>query len=164
MTGIVNAPGQYVQELGDLLQLSGRDRLKRLLEPETVLMHRLARIHPRVWGVMSPADLGQPDPRGPRRFPAARPSQISSCEASRLTPGSVCSLPWSECQLDHVWPYSLGGPTVPGNRAVLCATHNQIKAAFVLLTPDAPPDWLEPLETRLEMLATSALRSGVYLE
>ena len=36
-----------------------------------------------------------------------------------------CDKPASECEIDHVIPYSLGGPTTQENGRVLCGTHNR---------------------------------------
>jgi hypothetical protein len=36
-----------------------------------------------------------------------------------------CDLPASQCQLDHIVPYSHGGPTDQGNGQLLCGPHNR---------------------------------------
>jgi len=154
---------EYILELGLLLQLSGGDRLEQMNAQAPSLSGRLARINPRIWSVIDVAGMGQPDPRGKRQFPAASRSRAGSCEIFRLLPGAECTINEEGREFDHVWPYSLGGPTVSSNRTRLCATHNQVKSAFVLLAMDEQPEWLEALEGRLAALATAALRLGKYI-
>ena len=36
-----------------------------------------------------------------------------------------CDRPADECQIDHVQPYSAGGPTVEDNGRVACGDHNR---------------------------------------
>jgi hypothetical protein len=43
-----------------------------------------------------------------------------------------------KCQADHFWPHSLGGPSILGNRIILCKFHNLAKSNSILET-----FWLE---------------------
>lgn len=55
------------------------------------------------------------------------------------------------CQADHVWPNSLGGPSVLENRLILCRFHNAMKSNDV-----AQFDWTRwPtwLRSYLELIA-----------
>jgi hypothetical protein len=38
-----------------------------------------------------------------------------------------CELPTDDCQIDHVQPYSAGGPTVEDNGRVACGYHNRLR-------------------------------------
>jgi hypothetical protein len=55
---------------------------------------------------------------------------------------------------DHLFPYALGGPTVPANKILLCARHNSLKGCDVHVFPwerRAEPEWLRPLLARIAM-------------
>ena len=39
---------------------------------------------------------------------------------------SGCDVPAADCDVDHIIPHALGGPTCLGNGRLLCATHNRI--------------------------------------
>ena len=45
-----------------------------------------------------------------------------------------CDRPPSECEIDHIVPYSLGGPTTQANGRLLCGFHNRLR------TQRPPPD------------------------
>lgn len=55
------------------------------------------------------------------------------CEAPMLLAWGRCNAAASE--VDHVVPWSRGGPTVPSNGQALCRAHNRSKGAMV------PPWW-----------------------
>lgn len=48
---------------------------------------------------------------------------------------------------DHLFPYSLGGPTLGGNKIYLCSVHNEMKGNDIHLYPwEAPtPEWLQQI-------------------
>ena len=37
----------------------------------------------------------------------------------------TCSVPAEDCEVDHVVPYALGGPTTPDNGRLACGFHNR---------------------------------------
>lgn len=37
-----------------------------------------------------------------------------------------------KCQSDHFWPHSLGGPSILGNRIILCKFHNLAKSNSII--------------------------------
>jgi hypothetical protein len=88
--------------------------------------------------------------RGPRVFPASRRPSGLKCQ-SILVWGYHCPLAVSgrELELDHSWPYSLGGRSEPSNGVWLCMLHNRAKSFDVhnFEWPDDWPSWL------LQMLA-----------
>jgi hypothetical protein len=72
-----------------------------------------------------------------------------------------CELYWQvKCQYskgrqlyaDHVFPYSLGGPTVPENRMMLCGVHNLMKSNDIHLFPweRGLPVWFPSVLSRIE--------------
>ena len=70
--------------------------------------------------------------QGPRSF-APGPSR-KPCQSSLLW-GYECPLDQSASQEDHLFPYSLGGPTVGGNRISLCRYHNMVKTCDIHCFP-----------------------------
>lgn len=47
---------------------------------------------------------------------------------SEIIFGYECPLEDITSTNDHIWPYSLGGPTIAVNRITLCKTHNSMKS------------------------------------
>lgn len=88
--------------------------------------------------------------RGTRVFPAARRSSGLKCQ-SMLVWGYSCPFAAtpSELELDHSWPYALGGRSEPSNGVWLCTLHNRAKSHDVhnYEWPENWPSWL------LQMLA-----------
>jgi hypothetical protein len=54
---------------------------------------------------------------------------------SELIWGYECPLPPTLCSGDHLFPYSLGGPSIAGNKLLLCRYHNMIKGTDIHLFP-----------------------------
>ena len=98
--------------------------------------------------------------RGPRTFPPLPTAVEAEC-GSRLIWGYECSLPGGFAA-DHIFPWSLGGPTDPTNRVTLCTTHNQLKGSDVHAYPweRGRPTWLEPLLDRVAQVLRGALPSS----
>ena len=62
------------------------------------------------------------------------------------------------CDLDHIQPYDIGGPTTPGNLAPLCRMHHRAKthAAYdYTRDPDGSYRWTLPTGTRIRVIPTS---------
>ena len=89
---------------------------------------------------------------GPRQFREDPAHQFQICQ---------CEIYWQvvcerrEVQqlfADHVFPYSLGGPTVPENRMMLCGAHNRMKSNDIHLFPweRGLPVWFPSLLSRIE--------------
>lgn len=85
--------------------------------------------------------------RGPRLFRGRDPWRRFMGEARRAVmarAGGRCEgavfFGWGRCpdaatEVDHVYPWSRGGPTIPTNGQALCADHNRRKGAM------RPPWW-----------------------
>lgn len=85
--------------------------------------------------------------RGPRLRQRLDPWRLFKGEARRTVmdrAGDRCEgavfFGWGRCtdaatEVDHVYPWSRGGPTMPGNGQALCRGHNRRKAAM------RPPWW-----------------------
>jgi hypothetical protein len=109
------------------------------------LVEAMALIHPSHYEGRILAD----DVRGDRTFPPLRSSAGVRCGADVVW-GYSCA----ETQgfaADHLFPYSLGGPTESTNRVTLCTFHNQLKGNDVHAYPweRGTPGWLDALLDRI---------------
>lgn len=88
--------------------------------------------------------------QGPRRF--SKPLGGNSCQSALLW-GYDCELK-GELQQDHLFPYSLGGPTFQTNRIFLCNYHNMVKSSDIHCYPwDSIDSWTEPwLDSQIDRL------------
>lgn len=88
--------------------------------------------------------------QGPRSFPT--PLGGHSCDSSLLW-GYECGLN-AEIQQDHLFPYSLGGPTLQTNRIFLCSYHNMVKSSDIHCYPwESIDQWTRPwLERQIDKL------------
>jgi hypothetical protein len=100
--------------------------------------------------------------RGPRHFDVELVHSGVQCGAVRLwgfscgvtVEGRVCG--------DHLFPYSMGGPTVATNKMLLCAVHNRMKSSDVHVFPweNGEPVWLSQVLIQVrKTLARNRLRS-----
>jgi len=68
------------------------------------------------------------------------------CQLSKLLADAIqCPYQRREvrCQADHLWPFSLGGPTIETNKLALCEDCNRQKSNSPFLYPgDRVPRWL----------------------
>jgi hypothetical protein len=120
----------------------GQNQVDSMTSPESMVL-----LHP--WhyeGVR-----GTSDPRGNRRF-GAEVGQRLRCDAPTFW-GMECAFGYPPVA-DHVFPYSLGGPTVGGNRAVLCQIHNQMKSNDLHVFPwERPtPAWVPDTIERIALV------------
>lgn len=112
-----------------------------------------ALIHPRHF---EDAEHSQKELQGPRAF--SRP--VSTCAhtcSSKLLWGYLCPISSEASDVDHLWPYSLGGPTQPGNAVYLCKHHNQLKGADIHFYPfeEGLPNWFKKHVNRIAVIMRS---------
>jgi len=76
----------------------------------------------------------------------------STCQSSMLW-GYECKL-GGDIQQDHLFPYSLGGPSLGTNRIYLCHYHNMVKGSDIHCFPwESTEMWIEPwLDSMIEKL------------
>ncbi len=80
--------------------------------------------------------------QGPRAFSSSSGLQ-TYCECEELW-GYKCHLD-EEIQQDHLFPYSMGGPTLQLNRVFLCKLHNLAKSNDIHILPWKNEDrWFKP--------------------
>lgn len=92
--------------------------------------------------------------RGPRSFSARAGQHATDCMADQIWL-SGCPLANHEViHSDHIFPYSLGGPTVAENQLFLCPVHNRSKASDIHLFPweRGEPRWLATQVERIRNL------------
>ena len=116
----------------------------------------LALIHPRS------APLTEQRWKGLRgaRFGFLYRSPYEHCMATQVW-GYSCPLTEEALELDHAWPYALGGRSTSDNAVWLCKCHNRAKSSDVHCyhwSAGALPEWLGDLLRRMER----DVRSGRY--
>lgn len=92
--------------------------------------------------------------RGPRMFPITAVQRVTACMADQIWL-SACPLKSPEViHSDHLFPYSLGGPTLAENQLFLCPVHNRSKANDIHLFPweRGEPSWLATQVDRIRNL------------
>ena len=74
------------------------------------------------------------------------------CQSSLLW-GYECELN-GDIEQDHLFPYSLGGPTLGNNRVLLCRYHNMVKASDIHCFPwESSNHWISPwVDTQVDKL------------
>lgn len=92
--------------------------------------------------------------QGPRRFSASAGQRIADCMADQIW---LSACPFKNLEVvhsDHLFPYSLGGPTLAENQLFLCPVHNRSKASDIHLFPweRGEPNWLAPQVERIRNL------------
>ena len=139
LTARILACEGYLEMLTTTLHGAWNKTYQRFLEyPE--LRTGFAIIHPAHYN-----EIPRFEPRGARIF-ISQPGAIEPCSARRIW-GYDCRFRASKSQADHLFPWSLGGPTVGANRVPLCWSHNQMKGSDVHLFPwdEGLPTWLPPM-------------------
>lgn len=86
------------------------------------------------------------DIRGNRAFTSQRNRHGLRC-SSGLIWGYECTLNSPQLTADHLFPWSMGGPTAASNQLVLCHYHNLVKTSDVHVYPWelGEPAWLRAL-------------------
>ena len=64
-------------------------------------------------------------------------TQADNCQYNQIQINGICQFNSyvnirGKCQADHFWPHSLGGPSILGNRIILCQFHNLAKSNSIL--------------------------------
>lgn len=127
----------YFERLRAAMTGTWHEALASYVESDDRVLDGLVLIHP-VW--LEDAGDGLPDIRGPRAFAHKAHGEI--CRAP-LVWGYSC--PGTAMEIDHMFPYGLGGPTRADNGLVLCREHNRLKGHDVHLLPWQSYDfpWLD---------------------
>jgi len=135
----------YLHALERSLQTNWFSQYGKYVNGDIKLPDAFALIHP--WHYEDITTTGQECPiRGSQRFMKEQAISSIKCKASLIW-GYECPLSHNlvgNVQADHLFPYSLGGPTVASNKIYLCTIHNQMKANDLHVYPweRGKPDWL----------------------
>ena len=128
------------------------DILAAYCEGALTLPQAMVLIHPVFYGELK-RETGLTI-RGARRFLTDTGQQHATCMADQIWL-SCCPLEMPEVvHSDHLFPYSLGGPTVAANQLFLCPVHNRSKTNDVHLFPweRGEPIWLAEQIGRIRRL------------
>lgn len=129
----IESAEKYLSHLEYSLRTDWTHQYKAYLEGELSSEESLSLIHPLHYNDIT--DVG--DIRGARSFTKEPSSNTIKCECDIIW-GYDCPMSLRELsaiQADHLFPYSLGGPTVSGNKIHLCEVHNRSKGADFHLLP-----------------------------
>lgn len=132
VTGSVNYAARvergrlYFERLRSAMSGTWHEAFARYSNSDDVL-DALVLVHP-TW--LDGTDEGLLDVRGPRTF--GYKADGEACRAIIIW-GYGCL--GTGIEIDHMFPYGLGGPTKPENGLVLCREHNRLKGHDVHLLP-----------------------------
>ncbi len=132
---------QYLLALEEFRNWEWGEILAEYRDGRLALPQIMVLMHPDFYAVRE-AQVGM-SIRGPRSFSTTAGQHAASCMADRIWL-LTCPLRRSEVQADHLFPYSLGGPTLAANQLFLCPAHNSAKGSDVHLFPweRGEPSWL----------------------
>ena len=141
-----DAARSYLFALHNAAGLGWSARYEQFLEAKSSLPEGLALAHPS-W---LPSGASRSNIYGPELFETSTAVHRVGCESARLWLYE-CPFVASGLQGDHVFPRSLGGPTLAANLLSLCPLHNRLKGPDVHLYPweEGEPSWLRDLLGRM---------------
>lgn len=134
---------QYFDALERSFRLGWRECYSGYKAKELPWHEAMALVHPRHYEDHVSCQVVQ----GARSFPRELVQRSAKCDALRFW-GYECNVrAEKDVTSDHVFPYSLGGPTVSTNKRFLCGVHNLMKGGDVHLFPweEGEPEWLDQL-------------------
>ena len=142
----IESARQYVSALHKSYTLEWLDQYSQYQQGRLSTEGTMALLHPNHY---QGHFAKQEDPRGKRIFSG---SEFNAACQAELVWNCPCPLPNDEPKVsDHIFPWSLGGPTVAENRVMLCRWHNEVKAGDVHLFPweEGLPGWVDGLINRI---------------
>jgi hypothetical protein len=140
LQGRIDTACAYVNAVENSLQSNWLQRYELYRQGRLSLPDAIALVHPYHYEHL---DSGL-TVRGPRTFASEVGIEGIKCKADILW-GYECSRVLEvNIAADHLFPYSLGGPTLGSNKLYLCALHNQMKSSDIHLYPweKGEPVWL----------------------
>lgn len=117
----------YFERLRAALDGTWDEAHARALDSDDPVLDSLVLIHP-AW--LDGLHQGLPDVRGRRDFTFSAEGEV--CQAPLIW-GYSCD--GTVMEIDHMFPYGLGGPNRPDNGLILCREHNRVKGHDVHLLP-----------------------------
>jgi hypothetical protein len=143
----------YLEALNESLRNSWLEQVDKPLS----IFQKLALLHPDHYGALDlpcnkSVEVIKQQIQGKRKF-----------ERTIITAKCECHIVWGyDCrldtilELDHLFPYALGGPTIGTNRITLCKYHNMVKSSDVHCFPwEFYEKWCVPwVDMQLKKLRT----------
>ena len=123
----------YLEALQKTLQVGWNEIYNQ--KENLKLYQKLTLIHPDVLSEVGLTENQINKFRGTNKFDRDNIS-TRKCASDKIW-GYECNLTSNEQEIeqDHLFPYSLGGPTIKQNRIFLCRYHNQLKGNDIHLYP-----------------------------
>ena len=140
----------YLVALDNNLQRDWNELYEMHLQGDMSLVDSMTLIHPDFYKHAGYSNRI----RGNRKFPKEHGMTGIHCSANAIW-GYACPLKSFESIVaDHLFPYSLGGPTNSDNKLYLCRLHNELKGNDIHMYPweRGEPRWLDGLLLRISRL------------
>lgn len=137
----IQAAEKYIYALSKFHHFEWAELYDLYLSKELTLEERFCLIHP-----VHLEELGlQNKIQGNRAFNEEPGVSTMLCQSNQIWGYSCCAVKdQNRLVADHLFPYSLGGPTIASNKLYLCKFHNQVKSNDIHFFPweRGEPDWL----------------------
>ena len=143
---------EYLLALEEFQNCEWSEAVAEYRKGRLALSRSMVLVHPAFYEDRE-AKVGQ-SIRGPRSFSSTAGQHAAVCMADQIWL-SACPLENPEVlHSDHLFPYSLGGPTLAENQLFLCPVHNRSKASDIHLFPweRGEPNWLATQVERIRNL------------
>lgn len=122
---------KYLYALSSAKYWDWKDQYNKFLERKLTLAESMVLVHPMFYEDEA-IDF---NPRGNRYFSEEIITSSTLCQSDKIW-GYACETSiGTKFHGDHLWPYSLGGPTISDNKALLCDTHNLMKGNDIHFYP-----------------------------
>lgn len=125
----------YIDKLNNNLSLGWESVYKKFINGELDYVEKTTMLHPDfIKSIHLPKYISHQNLiaqiQGERTFK----KENGDCQ-SELLWGYRCPFEVNLCHGDHLFPYSLGGPTIAGNKLLLCYYHNMVKGIDIHFFP-----------------------------
>ena len=150
----VGAAVEYLAALEEFMNAEWNSVYVRLINGQLSIPQKLAAINPMLYdGIIQQHEIC-----GLRTYSSSVMSAGQSCMSWKMW-GYKCPFHSPVLEADHLFPYSLGGPTDPRNLVLLCKYHNRVKAADIHLYPweGGCSPWVVEMAERIKSFRDSRL-------
>lgn len=144
---------EYLLALEELLDSEWNEIFAAHSEGKLRLPQSMVLLHPSFYKERE-RETGIAAIRGTRRFTRDAGPGHTNCMADQIWLSSCPLEKPGALHSDHLFPYSLGGPTLAANQLFLCPVHNRSKTNDVHLFPweKGEPSWLAEQVDRIRRL------------
>jgi hypothetical protein len=132
----VESAKEYLTALNISLRKPWKEQFNLMLEEKLSIYEKLSLLSPlHLQNIRLPKHVKYENViieiQGKRNF---KSEQGGKCD-SQLIWGYDCFFDSNNISSDHLFPYSLGGPTSPNNKILLCRYHNMVKNSDIHFYP-----------------------------